>query len=79
MGITKTLKLLKNTFRFSAEIVILIKYSPKPETMLGNVKEETECHDEDAVKVNNIVKLSETRWTVPAICFKRIWDNHAAL
>lgn len=58
---TKTLNLLKNTLGFSPEIVILIKYSPKREITLGNIKEQIECHDGEAVKVNNIAKLSETR------------------
>ena len=58
---TKALNLLKNTFGFSAEIAILIKYSPKREITLGNIKEQIECHDGEAVKVNNIAKLSDTR------------------
>ena len=77
--ITKALNLLKNTLGFFAETVILIKYSHKQETMLGNIKEQIECRDEKAVKVNNIAKLSEKRWTVRAVCFSRILDNYATL
>ena len=38
--------------------------------MLSNIKEQIQCHDEDAVNVSSIAKLSETRWTVRAACFK---------
>ena len=76
---TKAPNLLKNMFGFSAEILILIKYSFKQKTMLGNIKEQMECHDEDAIKVNNITKVSETRKKVQAICFKQSLDNYAAL
>lgn len=47
--------------------------------MFGNIKEQIACHYEYAAKVNNIAKLSETRWAVRVICFKRILDNYAAL
>ena len=47
--------------------------------MLGNIKEQLDCYDEDAEKVNNIASLSETRWTVRAICFSdQIMESMAA-
>ena len=29
--------------------------------------------------VNNLLMLSETRWTLRAVCFKRILDNYSVL
>ena len=56
---TKALNLLKNMLGFSAEVAILIKYSPKGETVLGIIKDQIECHSDNAVKVNNIAKRSD--------------------
>ena len=61
------------------EIIVLIKYSPKRENLLGKIKEQIECNEEVEIKANSISKLSETRWTVHAECFKRILDNYKEL
>ena len=58
------------------EIIVLIKYSLKRENLLGKIKEQIECNEEVEIKANSISKLSETRWTVRAECFKRILDNY---
>lgn len=63
----------------SKELATLIKYSPKRETMLGDLKDNTEretCDGEE--KVLGIVKFCPTRWTVKATCYQRILDNYAS-
>lgn len=76
---TKNIKILRDTMGTAGEIVILIKYSPKRENILGMLKDQIECDSEDVVKANGILKLSETRWTVRADCFKRILENYENL
>ena len=61
------------------EIVVLIKYSPKRENILGCVKEQVEFESEPEEKVNDITKLSHTRWTVRATCLQRAIDHYEAL
>lgn len=64
----------------SKELATLIKYSPKRETMLGDLKDNIEretCDGEE--KVLGIVKFCPTRWTVKATCYQRILDNSASL
>ena len=46
---------------------------------MGKIKEQIECNEEVEIKANSISKLSETRWTVHAECFKRILDNYKEL
>ena len=58
---------------------ILTKYSPKRESILGSIKEEIQCENDSDFHANNLLKLSETRWTVCAVCFKRILDNYNVL
>ena len=54
-------KLLKDTIR---EICILVKYSPKREKLLGNIRENIE----DEQQPTTLDKLCPTRWTVRAAC-----------
>ena len=62
------------------EITALIKYSPKGECSLGQIKENLEQEDEsDSAACGGIVSLCPTRWTVRAACFRRILDNYSAL
>ena len=61
------------------EIVVLIKYSPKRENILGCIKEQVEFKSEPGEKPNNIRKLSQTRWRVRATCLQRVIDNYEAL
>jgi len=76
---TKDIKILRDTMGTAGEIAILIKYSPKREKILGTLKDQIECESEDVFKTNGILKLSETRWTVRAQCFKRILENYDEL
>ena len=77
--VTKKFKFLGDTMGTAREIIVLIKYSPKRENLLGKIKEQIECNEEVEIKANSISKLSETRWTVHAECFKRILDNYKEL
>ena len=61
------------------EIVVLIKYSPKRENILGCIKEQVEFESEPEEKAKDITKLSQTRWTVYATCLQRLIDNYEAL
>ena len=77
--VTKKVKILGDFMGTGREIIVLIKYSPKRENLLGKIKEQTDCNEEVEIKANLISKLSETRWTVRAECFKRILDNYKEL
>ena len=61
------------------EIIVLIKYSPKRENLLGKIKGQIECNEEVDFKANSRSKLSETRWTVRPECFKNFLDNSKEL
>ncbi|KAK2550816.1 Zinc finger MYM-type protein 1 [Acropora cervicornis] len=71
----KNCKLLLNTMDTAKEIVALIKFSPKRERLLGDIKENLD--EEHAAGC--IITLCPTRWTVRASCFQRIIDNYSAL
>ena len=58
------------------EIVFLIKFSPKRENLLWEIKENLEGPESEAI---GILGLCPTRWTVRARCFRRILDNYADL
>ena len=58
------------------EVVTLIKFSPKRENLLRQIKENLK-EPESAAK--GIKGLCPTRWTVRASCFQRILVNYAAL
>ena len=73
---TKNCKLLSDTMDTAKEVVTLIKFSPKRENLLGEIKENLE-EPESAAK--GIIGLCPTRWTVRASCFQRILDKYAAL
>ena len=57
------------------EVVTLIKFSPKRERLLGDIKENL---DEEPAS-GGVISLCPTRWTVRASCFQRIIDNYSAL
>ena len=62
------------------EIVQLIKLSPKREQMLGVIKNNLErATDENEEVEPGFATFSATRWTVRAVCFKRIIKNYQAL
>ena len=58
------------------EIVSLIKFSPKRENFLGEIKENLEGPESEA---KGILGLCPSGWTVRASCFQGILDNYAAL
>ena len=73
---TKNCKLLSDTMDKAKEIVSLIKFSPKRENLLGELKGNLEGPESEAKGIRD---LCPTRWTVRACCFQRILDNYAAL
>lgn len=68
----KDCQLLSHTMDTAKELVMLIKYSPRRETILGDIKENIE-------EESGILKLCPTRWTVRAACYERILANYASL
>ena len=74
--VTKNTKILRDIMGTTEEIPILIKYSPKQENILGSIKEQIDWENDSDFHANNLLKLSETRWKVRAVCFKRILDNY---
>ncbi|CAM1322602.1 Uncharacterised protein r2_g3115 [Pycnogonum litorale] len=77
--VTKSSKILSNTMDTAEEITTLIKYSPKRECLLGQIKENLEHEDEGVPTAAGILSLCPTRWTVRASCFRRILHNYSAL
>ena len=66
------------------EICALVKYSPKRENMLGEIKSNVDADiDEEALddddKVPFLDKLYITRWTIRGKCFEKIQMNYIAL
>ena len=56
--------------------ILLKKLSPKREHMLGVIKENLERKTEGNEEIEpSLAKFSATRWTVRAVCFKRILKN----
>ena len=74
---TQRCKALSDAMDIGSEIVALVKYSPKRENLLGDIKDNIE-QDFDKAS-GGLTKLSATRWTVRASCFQRILDNYNAL
>ena len=73
---TKNCKLLSDTMDTAKEIVSLIKFSPKRENLLGEIKENLEGPESEA---KGILGLCPTRWTVRTSCFQRILDSYTSL
>ena len=71
-------QLLSLTMDIAKEIVTLIKFSPKRESLLQQLKENLETEDEDASS-RGIIGLYPTRWKVRASCFRRILENYSVL
>ena len=81
--VCKNVKLLQDTSTVG-EICILVKYSPKREKMLGDIKENIDARfDEDALEdhysIPPLDKLCVTRWTVRGKCFEKIILNYEIL
>ena len=73
---TKNCKLLSDTMNTTKEIVFLIKFSPRRENLLREIKENPEGPESEA---KGILGLCSTRWTVSTHWFQRILDNYGAL
>ena len=73
---TKNCKILSDAMSNTNEVVKLVKFSPKRENLLGEVKSNLE--EEDATAAG-LTKFSATRWTVRATCFQRVLNNYNAL
>ena len=72
--------MLSDAKDITKEVVQLIKLSPKREHMLGVIKENLERETDGNEEMEpSLAKFSATRWTVRAVCFKRILKNYQAL
>lgn len=74
----KNCKLLLNTMDTAKEIVTLIKFFPKRERLLGDIKENLD-EEHAAGGIITLCPTRVTRWTVRTSCFQRIIDNYSAL
>ncbi|CAB4016715.1 zinc finger MYM-type 1-like [Paramuricea clavata] len=62
---TNNCQILSNTMNNTNEIVKLVKYSPKRENLLGDLKENLQYEDEEEdAAAAGLTKFSATRWTV---------------
>ena len=78
--LTSNCKILGDTMGTVGEITVLIKYSPKREKMLGSLIQNVEGLEESQEgKGDSLDKMSVTRWTVRANCFKKIIDHYNSL
>ena len=77
---TSHCKILSDTANNTNEIVKLVKFSPKRENLLGQIKSNIEMEDEEErISASGLTKFCATRWTLRAICFQRVIDNYDAL
>ena len=73
-------KALADAMGVAGEIAVLIKFSPKRERLLEELKDQMVREDEEENPTpSGLTKLSTTRWTVRATSFQRIIDNYAVL
>ena len=72
----KQCRILSKTIGTTGKIIVLIKFSPNRERMLGAINGNIEVlsdRDNDVFeKVAALSKLSVTRWTVPAKAFNKV-------
>ena len=57
------------------EIIVLIKFSPKRERMLGTINENIEVpseNDDVLEPGTTLAKLSITRWTIRSNCYNKV-------
>ena len=76
---TNECKLLEDTKGTVGVICILVKFSPKREKMLGQIKANIEGIGSDEKNCTTIDKLYITRWTVRSGCYKKIIDSYDSL
>ena len=86
LGIKNTMnncKLMKDVMGSVTEIICLVKYSPKRERMLEDLKDaiqfEKEQGEIDEEKAPNLDKLSATRCTVRGNAYLKILSNYDSL
>ena len=74
-------QLLNDTKGTVGEICILVKFSPKRQNLLGEIKENIAgMHDDSGeATCKTIDKLCVTRWTVRARCYKKVIDSYESL
>ena len=76
---TSHCKILSDTMDNTNEIVQLIKFSPKRDTILGDIKANIYYEGDEGEDIAGLSKFSATRWTVRAICFQRVLENYRFL
>ena len=86
LGIKTTMtnsKQMKDILRTITEIILLVKYPPKRENLLGNIKDliyfEPLHTDYENQVVPTLNKLFATRWTVCGNVCKKIGSNYLLL
>ena len=90
LGIKFTLsnsKLMADVMGTVTEIITLVKYSPKRERMLGDIKENLYYDKQDTEVVDDLEitmapklnRLSATRWAVRGNAYKKILLNYDEL
>lgn len=82
LGIKTTMngsKIMKDVMGTVTEIISLVKYSPKRESLLGSIKDlvyfESHHTDHGIDVAPTLNKLSATRWTVRGSSYQRIQNN----
>ena len=82
LGIKTTMKeskVMKDVMGTVNEIISLVKYSPKRENLLGNIKDlvyfESKHTNHEIEVAPTLNKLSATRWTVRANAYQKILSN----
>jgi hypothetical protein len=71
---TKCCKLLSDAMDTTREVCKLIKFSPKRQGILEQMKKDINLDKTPGLKV-----LCPTRWTIRAECFSRVIQNYRAL
>ena len=85
LGVKNTMsnsKMMKDVMGTVVEIISLVKYSPKRERMLGDIKEniQFESADQDTEEPSlSLDKLCVTRWTVRGSAYFKVLANYESL
>ena len=73
----KLCSILNEVMGSVGEIIVLIKFSPKRERMLGTINENIEVSSENYDGVLEpgtiLAKLSSTRWTIRSNCYNKVY------
>ena len=80
-GTTQECKLLNDTKGTVGEICILVKFSPRRDNILGDIKQnlEMEGGNIDEQSCSTLAKFSITRWTIRSGCYKKVIDSYDSL